>query len=378
MDSVSLSPAARQAVHEAFIYLWSGHYGSGKTLMAVSYKPHGVAHPKRLVIDAEVRAIRYQAEQHGYDQDTPDKLLYSFDFFPNALDEISKDDFLNLMKMLQGKKPWPGGGGNGPDPVEPRKPDVIIFDNFALFQGSLEGWCQEAGSAGQLVDVCGLRTRYDGFLKYRFKVEPGWWRMVKDIIREFFRACKRAEVDVIVTTEQKNEWENYGVRGNGPDGKPLQRIVGQTAKVHDVVFQMADTCWNLTRNAEKLTDTPEVTLDPLNPKMSVVGVPPKFKFHSWDEIWHWVEERQVATADQLGQVKRPDPKFTESEQGEPFDPIEEGRKRLVAELMAQDPTRYPNRRKVAEALQAMGMSYTVEDHDTIRAKALAYNSPSVA
>lgn len=342
---------------ETFVFLLSGGYGSGKSVTALSYKPKDKPNPKRLVIDKEVRSIRYQAQAHGHDKDVPEALLFSFDLYPDNSGIIEVQDFANLVKQIR--------EGNGPD--------VLIIENMAMFQDDVTGWCQDASGTRKVLEALNMAKQHENFLRYRFSQDPYWRNLLKQIVREFLLTCKRAGIDVVITTELRNEWQNYGAKGYDKDGKPLQRIIGKTAKVWDFVLQIADTCWILKRNIGAITDKPAISIDPLNPKLSIVGVPATFTFDGWDKIWEYERKRGVLSSEDFSKVEIPEPEFREGdpdsdEDGD--DPLERGKQRLIEELA---PYGYKNRMEVGRALQKLGLEYTLDAHDEIREKLINQN-----
>lgn len=343
---------------ETFCFVVTGPYGSGKSVLALSYKRKGVE-PKRLTIDKEVRSIRYQSKQHGEEGDVPEKLLFDFDLFPDELGQISSKDFANLVKKIRSKE---------------NEYNVLIVENIAMFQTDIEGWCQTAPGAKAILKALDIDKKHSNFLSYQYKVgKPGWWNIVKDILREFLLVCKRAGMDIVITTELKNEWENFGVRGTAPDGKPFQRILGKTAKVWNYVVQIADVMWILERVSDKIGARPTVKIDPMNPKLSIVGIPPQFEFESWDKIWELVENRGVPTDDDYKEV---DIDAVEYREGDPdaeddgVDPLETGKLKLMTDLEEYG---YKSRGEIGKAMATLKIKeYTLAEHDTIFQKLVKF------
>lgn len=278
-----------------FIIL-SGPFGSGKTVMMASYVPENFkGNPSRLIIDKEARILEYNSEFHGQKADLPEKLLFSGKLWPDELGEFSKDQFIALVAEIKSGSV---------------KPDVICIDNMWMFQEQLYEWTQQQAWARELCAALGIELKYANFISTRWSTyDPAYWNMVKEILRQFIMTIKRARIDLVVTTEQTNKWENYGVKGRGPDGKPLMRILGQTAKAWDTAFKMADVVWSLSRVTKKLNDIPIVQLDPFNPKCSIVGLPPKFKFTTWPRLWQLRAERNVNTGEAFEEITMPEPEY---------------------------------------------------------------------
>jgi hypothetical protein len=341
---------------ETYCFVASGSYGSGKSVLALSYKRPN-EDPKRLVIDKEVRSIRYQSQQHGVEGDDIDKLLFEFTLYPDETGQISVNQFVDLVKkMKKGKLEY----------------NILIVESMAMFQGDVEGWCQTSPSCAKVLKALDLDSKYSNFLQYQFKVgKPGWWNIVKDIVREFLLVAKRANMDIFITTELKNEWENFGVRGTAPDGKPWARIKGQTAKVWNFVVQIADVMWLLERKADVIKAKPAIQIDPLNPKLSIVGIPPTFEFESWEKIWELIESRGVPTSEDFEKV---DIKPVEYREGDPdaeddgVDPVEAGKVKLIEDLKEYG---YENRQAVGAALNKLKTEYTLDKHDSLFADLVA-------
>ncbi len=341
---------------ETFCFVETGPYGSGKSVLALSYVPKS-GKAKRIVLDKEVRSIRYQSEEHGETEDVPEKLLFSFDLYPDETGQVSAKQFVELIKKFED---------------EENEYNVLIIENQAMFQGDIEGWCQTASDAKVVLTALGLEKKYLNFLAYSFKpATPPWWNMVKDIAREFLLVAKRANMDIVITTEMRNEWENYGVRGTAPDGKPWARIKGKTAKLWNFVMQIADVCWMLDRNVEEITAKPTIKIDPLNPKLSIVGVPPTFKFTSWERIWEWEKARGVPDDEAFAEVEIDAVEYREGDpdnEDSGADPLELGKKKLIEDLEEYG---YKDRAAVGAGLKKLGRDYTLGDHDTLFADLVA-------
>jgi hypothetical protein len=332
-----------------YCFLLTGGWGSGKSVMALSYHPKNNKAPKRLVIDKEVRSIRYQAEENGYDRDIPEALLFSFDLYPDNTGVIGAEQFAELVRKFK----------------KGQNPDVLVIENMAMFQEDITSWCQTAEGTRKVLEGLDMVKQHESFLKYRFSQDPYWRNLLKQILREFLLVAKRANTDIVITTELRNEWQNYGAKGYDKDGNPKQRIIGKTAKVWDYVLQIADTCWLLSRNIMSVTDKPLVSIDPLNPKLSIVGVPPQFTFNSWDQIWEWEKRRGVVSKEAFERVQMPEPEYRDGDPDtEAGDPMELGKQRLIDELGPY----YKDRNEIGRALSKLGIPYTLDMHDTIRDK----------
>ena len=282
---------------QSFVFVGSGPYGCGKTIWGVSYTPKSwpVDQPvKRLVVDKEFRAVNYQSEAHSKTVDDPQNLLWSFKTFPET---DGQDMTLEQWKLLV-------------DTIKaPDRPNVLIFDNMAALQNDIEVWCQDSAGTRKYLDAVGKAKDHEFFLSKRFKQDQYWRKVQQAGIRELLLICKRNGVDVVITSELQNKWENYGVSGYGADGKPMQKIIGQQAKIWDEALKLADVNWRLTRIGTVVTAAPEISIDPLRPKMSLVGIPPKFKFTNWADIWAMESKRNVSDDKALSEIKVPEPTY---------------------------------------------------------------------
>lgn len=341
---------------ETFVFVVSGGYGDGKTAMGVSYSRPGVK-PKRIVIDKELRAIRYQSKEHKAVGDHPEKLLFEFDVYPDQYGEVGIDEFLKLLEELKEKKY-----------------NVLIVDNIAMLQNDIEGMCQTAPNARKILKALDADARHENTLKYNFKVgTPQWWNVVKDIEKGLLLVAKKADMDIIITTELSNKWENFGVRGTAPDGKPFQRILGQTAKIWNFAVQLADVMWVLKRVKDKVNQKPTVSIDTFNPKNSIVGSPPTFQWEDWPSYWKLVENRGLPTSEDYAEVEMPEVEYRE---GDPdgtddgVDPLEAGKLKLMNDL---EDYGYKDRSSVGAAMTKLGIKeYTLADHDQIFAALVEY------
>jgi hypothetical protein len=185
--------------------LLTGTWGSGKTVMAVSYFPKGNPNPKRLIIDKEARALEYNAEANGLQGDHPERLLFAYDFWPDEFGDFSLKQFAEFIAGVRsGKIHY----------------DVYILENVAQFQEDVEAWCQTPQGCETILKVLDHLEKHQAFLKYRFVQDPYWRNMTKDILFQIIMSFKRSGADVVMTTELRNIWQNYGAKGYDKDGLP--------------------------------------------------------------------------------------------------------------------------------------------------------------
>jgi len=267
------------------IILRSTFWGQGKTVGALSYHPPDNPEPRRLVFDREYRDEGYQGEE-----DDHDRMLFAFQFFR---DHYGDFDVANLTQLYYDIKV-------GDFPF-----DVLIFDNATMWQEEFFALMAEKQRAMQIAkEFDGVYDRNRLFLDYKFKpTDPGgYYTLLKSAIRALLLACRRAGVDVIVTCESKNVWQNYGTRN--------AKILGQTAKVWDPWFQFSDQILVLSRvkgsrelGTARLTACPTAQMDTFNVKSSIPGIAPEFVMCNWDIFWKMAERRTVPTQDDFDELE---------------------------------------------------------------------------
>ena len=264
----------------------SGDPGHGKTETALRFVVPGKKETGRLVLDYEARSTQYQG-----DKDDFERHLWAFDVYPEPFATPDAKQLAVLYTDIVAGK---------------IKADVLIIDNVVLFQDDLGQMMSDKATATMLAEKFGVYNRYRLFIEYNWKIgDNNWWGLLKAIIKEFLLACRRNRINVVVTTELKNVWENYGSRDKNKPAK----IRGQTAKVLAPWLQMLDTVWNLSRKEKdvggkpQMRAAPKVTIDAFSPKASLVGIPPLFDFTDWKQIWQWIEERGVPTKEDFAKVE---------------------------------------------------------------------------
>jgi hypothetical protein len=264
----------------------SGDPGHGKTETALRFVVPGKKKTKRLVLDYEARSTQYQAEK-----DDCERHLWAFDIYPEPFATPDAIQLASLYKsIVEGKL----------------KADVFIIDNVVLFQDELSLVCSNKDTAKMLAIAFGVYDRYRLFIEHNFKVgDAAWWGLVKAIIKQLLLACRRKRINVVVTTELKNVWQDYGSRDRNRPAK----ILGQTAKLLRPWLQILDTVWVLSRKEKdvdgkpQMRAAPRVSIDAFSPKASLVGIPPLFDFTDWKQIWRWIEERGVPQQEDFAKVE---------------------------------------------------------------------------
>lgn len=264
--------------------------GHGKTETALRFVKSGKGPTKRLVLDYEARATQYQAK----DKDDFRRHLWAFDVYPGEFETPDATALTTLYKHILGGKV---------------KPDVLIIDNAVLFQDELALMCSDRNTAKKLATAFGIYNRYRLFIDHNWRVgDAAWWGLLKAIIKQLLLACRRQRINVIITTELKNVWKDYGSRDKNKPAK----ILGKTAKLLQPWLQILDTVWQLSRKVKDeegrpiMKAAPTVQIDPFSPKASLVGIPPKFEFTDWKQIWQWIEERGVPSKEDFAKVEVPE------------------------------------------------------------------------
>jgi hypothetical protein len=274
--------------------LRSEYWGQGKTVTALSYTRPDVEKPRRLVIDMEYRDVTYQSP----DGDRPGDLLFAFDFLQDAYGELTGESLVKLYQdIASGKFGY----------------DVLIIDNVALFQDELFVVLSDKREALQIAKaLSGVYARNRTFLDYKFDpAKPTeFYPFLKSVIKELLLACRKSKVDVIVTTESRNVWKNYGSKAKDDANKP--KVLGKTAKALDPWFQFGDVILVLSRikgnrddGTAKLTTFPTATLDTFNTKCSLPGLAPEFVFENWGVFWRMIEKREVPNQEDFDKVEIP-------------------------------------------------------------------------
>jgi hypothetical protein len=125
---------------------------------------------------------------------------------------------------------------------------------------------------------------------------------LKNIIETWLLMIRKNNIDMVVTAETRNVWTNYGKTG--------QAILGQTAKLWDPWFKMADAVFVLDRiigdrtsGEGKLSPFPTASLDTFNTKLSIPGVLPQFPFKNWDVLWGMASRRILPTAEDFAKIE---------------------------------------------------------------------------
>lgn len=292
------------------VFILSGDFGSGKTMTALSFVPHGhdeKVQVNRIVVDPEIRSDNYLSKDG---QDHPTMNMFGFRQVNKA--RLTGPQFFGLMKMIHDRN-W---GDKG-------KPDVIIIDDTAKVQEIMTDYWQNVDACKATAALYGKdKDRVFGYWKPK---DPGVTAFFKVLFEEFILDMKEQDITVIITSPLHNIWENYGSNERDENNKPKMKIVGQSAKVWDVWQKMTDVIWDLSFDLKN--KVPLVQMDPFIRKASLPGVPEEFLWPGWTTIWQWHDERKYVA--DISKIKIPEPKFDADSMALA---IRNGKARLVEEL----------------------------------------------
>ncbi len=266
------------------VALRSDYAGHGKTVTMVSFRRPGVE-PKRLVYDAEYRSLPYKSPDES---DHPEKLLFAFTLYPKSAAELMLDVAAN-----------------------PGVYNFIGIDNATMFQDELVEYCSTQAGMTKLAETLGCQTKMAGFLRNNYSNSSALFRSyIQVIIKTWLVILRRNDIDVVITTETKNEYINWGSRSRVESEK--QKMVGTTYQLGKAWSQILDVFLVLSRivgdrsaGSAKLTKYPQATMDTISPKCSIPGVQPNFIFKDWDVFWRMVERRDVPSSKDYERVDVP-------------------------------------------------------------------------
>lgn len=270
--------------------------GAGKSWAIMSFNRPKVE-PKRLIWDGELRDEAFQS-----DHDDPATGRFVFDLWG----DLTLDNFVKHIGALQ-------------DRVLPY--NFIGIDNGYMFQEQFKSIMQTSAAAEQIAKALGVYGRFSGYLGTRFNVNEAasysW--LCKNIIREWLLLVRKAGIDMVVSTESKNVWENYGKRGRDPQtGEPYMKIKGQSVNLWPTWIGMADAVYIFDRMKEdgkerRLLTYPIARVDPWNPKCSLPGLATQFEFKDWSVVWKMLEARRVPTKADLDLIRVPGVVFADND-----------------------------------------------------------------
>lgn len=276
--------------------LRSQNFGHGKTWAGVSFKRPGIE-PKRLVYDWELRAEVYRGTE-----DEPSRGKFKFHYWP-------PDAIEGLLSFA--------------DQIKNSEFDynVVVFDGATMFQEQLKAFTQTQQSASKLARAFNCDYAL-GNRKFNPNDTASFYYFLKAIIKSMLRMFRANGIDVIITAESRNVWENYGMRGRDPrTGEPYMKILGQTLKLWDPWIQMSDAIFVLSREigsrddgTAEISTFPIATIDTFNPKASIPGLMPKFEFRDWSVVWEMIERGRGVTAADFKKVGVPTSEYPDEEE----------------------------------------------------------------
>ena len=327
------------------IFIFSGHFGSGKSLVSYSFVPldHKPKTPiHRLVLDHEIRFDTYLSPDGS---DHPEKMQFAF--IPLGKGRIGGAEIFRVLELVHTKK-------------YTNKPDVIIMDDVAMSQGKMSIWWQNKENCMATAKLYGLENDRCLTSKTWKPLEPGTVSFFKALFTEFMLDCKDQDITLILTSPLHNIWKNYGKQGYDPvDNLPNMRIIGKSAKVWDCWQQMADVIWILDRHDKtgKLTGIPTISMDVQIPKASLPGVPESFQWPGWTTLWSWYTERKFVA--DVSKLEMPKPEF-EQEQLDKL--LQKDKAKFVKEMQG-----IATIQQITEALQdPMAPTYSIEGRQEVR------------
>ena len=332
------------------IFIFSGHFGGGKSITAYSFVPPSFPAdktPHRLVLDHEIRFDTYKSPD---DKDHPEKMQYAF--IPLGKGRITPEDVFKMMELVHTKK-------------YVNKPDVIILDDVAMTQAKMQVWWQVKDNSMKTAQLYGMEKERCLTAKDWRAYDPGTLTFFKSLFTEFMLDCKDQDITLILTSPLHNIWQDYGSKEYAEDKKPKMRIIGKSAKVWDCWQQMADCIWVFDRHDKdgKLIAMPNIKMDVMIPKASLPGVPEAFEWPGWITLWQWYAERKF-TAD-VSKLKKPEPEFDQD--------TLEAQLKADKHLFVKEMKGKATITEITEALEnPMAPVYTIAGRDQVKEFVLQY------
>ena len=293
----------RQTIDVGSIQLifWSPKRGMGKTVALASYKRGWTDKPtRRLMIDMERRSRQYRSPD---EKDHPEMLYWAFDYFHDVYRE----------QMPQGRLTIDAIGKLYTDIVQGKLPyDAILIDNVVRFQ---DWWRvlltdpsngqKKAIELAKRMDPPVYRLhRHTLATRYRVTDNSIVYTILKAMIDALLDACQVARIDVISSSEEKND---YGGSYGG-----TRKVKGKTVKVLKPWLAYAEAVYELSRitgsqsdGSARLTAIPRARITPDVPKNSMPGVPPMIAAFTWDNYWDAALSRNIATAEDFAKIEIP-------------------------------------------------------------------------
>lgn len=282
------------------VALRSNDFGKGKSFTMLSFRRPGIE-PKRLIFDMEYRDSTYQSPDN---QDYPDKGKFAF---TQASTEVV-EALLTMAPQLRDKTfPF----------------NFVGVDTMTMFQDALIEGVRDEATASSLCRAYGCYNSLAGFLGSRFNVNdtPTYRTILKGILKHWMLSLRKANVDLVITAENRNVWVNFGKKGRNPEtNEPWMKIECQASKLWEPVFQMVDCVFVLERltgnrndGTAKMSTYPTAMIDTHDPKCSIPGIQPTFVFNNWDVFWAMAEKGKLATVADFAALDIPTPVGYEDE-----------------------------------------------------------------
>jgi hypothetical protein len=258
----------------------SDFYGMGKSWLSLSFVNPEKLPAQRLLYDSEYRDENYKSPDAT---DHPDKGKFAFDLWHEVYGATLQESLPQVVAQLKAGK---------------FSHNVLILDDGTTFQQDLYALLTDKAQCEKVLGILGILPAHQQFLAYRWKVgDASFYHVVKSVIAAFLRLLRSQGVDIMITSESKNEW-------GGTYGSRNAKIFGQTVKLWDPWLKMADAIFVLDRiqgdrrtGTAKLLAAPVATADTFNPKASLPGIAPTFRFTHWGVFWEMLDSTVPTDAD---------------------------------------------------------------------------------
>lgn len=271
----------------SFNFIFSGPFGSGKTITSLSFLPNGKKYGdpvRRLVFDMELRCGIYKSQD---DKDHPSRPTFHFEPVHSGGRVTGEVIYAIMAKTRTGQ--W----------KDNIVPDMICIDDIAQWQKNFFEWLDDKTNAEKVAKLYNM-NKVRLFTSDTWKpYDAGAISVFKDFISEWMIDMRAHNITFVGNTVLHNVWQNYGARGLAQDGLPKMRVLGKSAKMLDAFQKMTDVVWIFDReipNPEgkgiKLKTLPTVKMDLFTPKASLPGIPEQFEWPGWTTIWNWHNERK--------------------------------------------------------------------------------------
>lgn len=252
--------------------VFSGATGQGKSVVMASVPvPEST---QRLILDNEDSCAYLDAGEDGVDVYTPRRQQFKMKrvAFPTL------ENYANLYQLITQKPETIGSVG---------------IDNGAILQDIIMNFLMENSSNPKVIRDMYKRfgaeriLPFDGIIRRwaEGQTSGNYWQVVKEPFKRLILECSKRKIHFIMTTEEANVWRNYG--------KPNAEIIGQRAKVWDVVERYTDAIIGLQRNVNS-TEPPFGQLYAKQSKIRMQGMNPRFQM-DWEGFIAEIEEAAERT-----------------------------------------------------------------------------------